>query len=106
MADSTQTELKIVQGSNFQNTIISLDGNNGEANIGGQHVDGRAKVNTANNVTIFDVNARSGYIKVADLNGQTLGVFDCRPNSRGFYIVGQIHDGHTAASLDAMFPSE
>lgn len=104
--ESTLVQLRVVQGSNFNNTVHSLDGNTGEANIGGQWVNGRQKVNSANNVTIFDANSGQGYIKFVDLAGKTIAVIDCRPETAGFYVAGKIHDGHTPESLDNLFPTK
>jgi hypothetical protein len=100
---STQVDLRIVSGSNFENEVITLDGNNGEANIGGQWANGRVKVNTADNQTICDINASQEYVKFKNSSGTTQAVLDCK--SGNLYVTGKIHEGETSQSLDERFPS-
>lgn len=107
--ESTQVRLILVQGSKMENKTITLDGDTGEANIGGQWTNGRLKVNISgrsspskNDQTVCEINAEKGYIKLKNTSGVTQIVLDGQ--SGNAYTTGKVIDGQTPEELDRLFP--
>ena len=73
---STLTELSVVAPDNHDQQVITFDGN-GNANFGGQDKDAAVNFNTANNITVLQVNtARNILIGRSRITGEPTVLID------------------------------
>ena len=80
---------------------ITVNGQTGRVDTGGQGTDGNNNVNTAGNVTVHQVDATRNLVKHRSKDGRTTGVFNSETGD--YYIAGRVH--HVAPEdLDKMFP--